>query len=100
MDVLNRKIVDATTNEKYLALSYVWGPERQACLNKRNLGDLRSPHGLKDDQMPQTTLDAFKVVARIEEHYIWVDHLCVLMDDERDKLGQWAIWIKYTAPLP
>lgn len=38
--------------------------------------------------MPKTIKDAFDVVTRIGERYLWVDRLCILMADERDKLEQ------------
>lgn len=38
--------------------------------------------------MPKTIKDAIDVVTRISERYLWVDHLCILMDDEQDKLEQ------------
>jgi len=88
IDVTNRQIVDGTTNNRYLALSYVWGPWRQFCLSKENHGDLRAPHGLKDDKMPTTIKDAFDVVTRLGERYLWVDRLCILVDDGQDKLEQ------------
>lgn len=86
--VMNRQIVDGTTNNRYLALSYVWGPSQQFCLSKKNHGDLRASHGLKDDEIPTTIKDAFDVVARLGERYLGVDRLCILIDDEQDKLEQ------------
>jgi hypothetical protein len=88
IDVTNRQIVDGATNNRYLALSYVWGPWRQFCLSKENHGDLRAPHGLKDDKMPTTIKDAFDVVTRLGERYLRVDRLCILVDGDQDKLEQ------------
>lgn len=90
IDVLNRQIVDVTTEERYVALSYVWGPERYFCLSRQNHDDLRMPQSLRAEDMPGTLRDAFNLVARIGELYLWVDRLCILMDDERDKLEQMA----------
>jgi hypothetical protein len=46
------------------------------------------PLGLKVEDMPGTLRDAVNPVARIGERYLWVDRLCILLDDERDKLEQ------------
>ena len=43
---------------------------------------------MKDDKMPTTIKDAFDVVTRLGERYLWVDRLCILVDDEQDKLEQ------------
>jgi Heterokaryon incompatibility protein (HET) len=88
IDVLNFQIVDGTTDERYLALSYVWGPGEQLCLSSQNQEEFRSPQGLKTVNTPNTIRDAISLVASIGERYLWVDRLCILMDDERDKLEQ------------
>ncbi|KUJ06982.1 HET-domain-containing protein [Mollisia scopiformis] len=88
IDVLNRQLVDSTTNERYLTLSYVWGSWEQFTLTSRNIGDLRASHSLKGEDMIRTIQDAFDAVARMGERYLWVDRLCILMDDEQDKLEQ------------
>ncbi|KAI9769480.1 MAG: hypothetical protein M1840_003957 [Geoglossum simile] len=88
VDVLNRQIVDSTVNERYLALSYVWGEGNQMCLSRQNHGYLQERHGLKDANMPKTIKDEIDVVTRVGERYLWVDRLCILMDDEQDKLEQ------------
>jgi hypothetical protein len=88
VDVMNLQIIDGTTNERYLALSYVWGPGKQFCLNSQNEGNLRKPYGIKIDSVPRTIRDAINLVAKIGERYLWIDRLCILMDDERDKSEQ------------
>ena len=88
IDVLSHQIINGTTNERYLALSYVWGLGQQFCLHSQNEGNLRMLHGLKIDSMPRMVRDAINLVAKIGERYLWIDRLCILMDDERDKLEQ------------
>ncbi|KAE9367519.1 HET-domain-containing protein [Stipitochalara longipes BDJ] len=88
IDVLNRRLVDGTTSERYIALSYVWGTGNQFCLSKENQGDLRSLHGIEDQELPNTISDAFQVVAEIGERYLRIGRLCILMDDETDKMDQ------------
>jgi hypothetical protein len=88
VDVRNGQIIDSTTNERFVALSYIWGPWQQFCLKKDNHKHLKRAHGLKYDKMPTTIKDAFDVVDRLGERYIWIDRLCVLLDDEKDKMEQ------------
>jgi Heterokaryon incompatibility protein (HET) len=88
VDVRNGQIIDSTTNERFVALSYVWGPRQQFCLKKDNYRHLQRAHGLKYDQMPTTIKDAFDVVDKIGERYIWIDRLCILLNDEKDKMDQ------------
>jgi hypothetical protein len=91
IDVLNRQIVDSTTNERYLALSYVWGRGNQLSLTKGNHEDLRMLNGLKDNDMSTTIRDALDVVTKLGERYLWVDRLCILQDGEEDKLKQMSL---------
>ena len=86
--MLDRKLVDGTTNERYIALSFVWGVSNRFCLSRKNQEDLRYANGLKDDDLPNTIRDAFEVVAGLGERFLWVDRLCILIDDELDKMDQ------------
>ena len=91
INVFNRQIFEATTNERYVALSYVWGDGSLFCLNKQNLENLQKPHGLTDDQIPKTIQDALSFVSQLGEQYLWVDRLCIIMDDEQDKTQHMSI---------
>jgi hypothetical protein len=51
--------------ERYVALSYVWGP----------------PSG----DWPQTILDAVEVTKRLGEKYLWVDRLCIDQSNAQEK---------------
>ena len=73
IDCLNRRIVPLKGSMKYLALSYVWGPQAAE----------DSQPGLLDgmDCMPQkapaTIEDAMSVVRRLRKRYLWVDRYCI-----------------------
>jgi hypothetical protein len=41
IDVLNRQIIDSTTNERYIARSYVWGSGQQFCLVRTSYSGTR-----------------------------------------------------------
>lgn len=55
-------------------------------LERSNIELLRTPNSLKDEDMTRTIKDAFEVVARMGERYLWIDRLCILQDYEQDKL--------------
>jgi hypothetical protein len=52
-------------SEKYVALSYVWGP----------------PSG----DWPKTVLDAVEVTKQLGEQYLWVDRLCINQSNLQEK---------------
>lgn len=91
LDVHDYRIVDGSASDRYLALSYVWGGAPQMTLNKENYDDLTAFYGLKDKNLPRAIADAIKVTKRIHERYLCVDRLCILSDDERDKVEQLSI---------
>jgi hypothetical protein len=37
------------------------------------------------DQLPKTIQDAMEVVKRLGMRYLWVDALCIIQDDEKDR---------------
>ena len=53
-------------SERYVALSYVWGP----------------PSG----DWPQTILDAVEVTKRLGERYLWVDRTCIDQSNPEEKM--------------
>lgn len=91
IDVLKNCIVRVEKPAKcrYAALSYVWGdhliPQRILKLRSSNLSELCLENSLLQKRhsiIPQTILDAMKVVKAVGEQYLWVDALCILQDDD------------------
>ncbi|RFU31821.1 hypothetical protein B7463_g4527, partial [Scytalidium lignicola] len=72
---------------EYAALSYCWGKSVQPITTTSNL--LRHMHALPSS-LPKTVLDAIEVCQKINIRYLWVDSLCIVQDDESDKLNQIA----------
>jgi hypothetical protein len=73
---------------RYVALSYVWGmSEQQAMLASYEFDDCFDP-GFFDGPLDQTVADAFEVVARIGEKYLWIDACCIIQDSPEDKAIQ------------
>lgn len=73
---------------EYVALSYCWGPgAQQLTTMSSNITDHLAalPSGLG-----RTILDAIHVCRKIGMRFLWVDALCIIQDDDDDKLDQIA----------
>lgn len=78
---------------KYVALSYVWGrvPDvLEATLN--NFSELQNARALELEpwasRLPSTVRDAIYLTKEMGEHYLWVDRLCIIQDDDQHKAEQ------------
>lgn len=92
VDCLHQCIVRLHTPCDYLALSYVWGVQKSLWLQvcKENEQDLSRPHGLllkraSGARLPHIVREAIELSSVLGFRYLWVDSLCILQDDERDK---------------
>jgi hypothetical protein len=72
----------------YTTLSYCWGdPQYQLTTVKANLQ--AHLQGLPiDERLPRTFADAIRVTRHLGIQYLWIDALCIIQDDETDKLEQ------------
>ena len=86
-------IETATTRpegSRYLTLSHVWGsaPEDQQPAYRtlrRNYDDRTNPAiGIRRDELPPCFVDAIDVTQKLGAHYIWIDSLCIVQDNDRD----------------
>ena len=97
---LPRRVLDVGTNNspirlhqsqknekaQYATLSYCWGSGVQhLTTTTSNLRDymLALPCGL-----PKTILDAVEVCRKVGIRYLWADALCIIQDNDSDKLDQ------------
>ncbi|KAF4995571.1 hypothetical protein FDECE_12770 [Fusarium decemcellulare] len=90
LDVEANCLVERTSLEKYVALSYVWGAVSNFRLTKANRPALLKPGSLNRVfyMLPNTVEDAIVFVRRLGCRYLWVDALCLLQNDAEDlKLG-------------
>ncbi|KAK0730085.1 heterokaryon incompatibility protein-domain-containing protein [Lasiosphaeris hirsuta] len=106
IDVLHERLVHKTERCDYAALSYVWGrlptilnrggdkAEVPILLTTRdNLKSLCTSRSLSQSRpgarrtggIPHTIRDAMDLTRRIGMRYLWVDTLCIVQDDPRDK---------------
>ncbi|ROV90982.1 hypothetical protein VSDG_07683 [Cytospora chrysosperma] len=91
VDVEGERVVSASLAEDYVALSYVWGPNTVPLLTRGTLPQYTALRGLRCSAIPRTISDAIEVVKAIGKRYLWVDSLCILQDDARDKQQQLPI---------
>lgn len=70
----------------YAALSYVWGGVSSLQLLNDNHEEFKIS-GLKSRQgeIPKTVLDAIELTGEMGLHYLWVDALCLIQDNPKDK---------------
>jgi hypothetical protein len=90
IDVIEQKIVSASSNVRFYALSYVWGRVSILSTTAANLADLEEPGSLRSRsaQIPQTVRDAMQFVLSMGDRYLWVDSLCIVQDDNIEKHDQ------------
>ncbi|KAK0482664.1 heterokaryon incompatibility protein-domain-containing protein [Armillaria novae-zelandiae] len=69
--------------DKYVALSYVWGCKDQPhCTKQQNLD---SYIGKGIPYIPKTVMDAVMVTRTLGLRYLWVDAFCIIQDSKDDK---------------
>ena len=92
IDVHERCLFLAPAPCRYIALSYVWGSAKVLQTTKSNVAPLHGKNGLDKYliDIPATIRDAIDLVAMIGESYLWVDSLCIVQDDSREKHNQIA----------
>ncbi|KAF4568439.1 hypothetical protein EYR36_010450 [Pleurotus pulmonarius] len=91
VDVNERRIVEMPEGCRYVALSYVWGPNPDPSLLLTTTSTFSSYQrigGLNALKMPRTIEDAMQACAQLEERYLWTDRLCIIQDDPNDKMEQ------------
>jgi hypothetical protein len=73
---------------QYAALSYCWGGEQPITTTVANLSTYI--RGLPAHLLPKTLSDAIKVAQKTGMRFLWIDALCIIQDDAKDKLAQIA----------
>jgi hypothetical protein len=82
------KLCIAGQNQKafYVALSYCWGGPQGVLLTVDTL-DAKT-QGLCLEDLSQTIRDATDVTAKLGYRYLWIDALCIIQDNQRDKRSE------------
>lgn len=97
LDISRGSVVPASLDDRFIALSYVWGGVDQLRLLKSKRDALAEPGALQSEtfrpRIGQTLRDAVAVVRAMGERYLWIDALCICQDDpehKRAQIGQMA----------
>ena len=88
IDTESECLVTASGDDPYLALSYVWGRTETLSLTRANVSSLQSQGSLRERraEIPQTIRDAMCLTTRLGFRHLWVDTLCIVQDDEKNKM--------------
>lgn len=80
-------LVSGFQKYRYLALSYVWGNMVTFQTLKTDFCELEEDGSILRvrDRLPQVINDAITLISALEDRFLWVDALCIVQDDERDK---------------
>ena len=95
IDVPGRRIVEAPSDCRYLALSYAWGKtgrqdggRKAARLTLSSVSALMRPNGLDALHLPRTIRDTMSLASLLGEDFLWVDALCIVQDDIDELMEQ------------
>ena len=85
-DVCDMRLVDITWQERYVALSYVWGGANPPRLLRSHLEAYSIAGSLENllSEMPNTIRDLFTLTKKLGLRYLWFDSLCLIQDDLED----------------
>lgn len=88
INVVERRLVKGTPKDRYLALSYVWGPRHNTTpqmytqLLQSNVEAFQDT--LPNTDIPQTFLDAMWLAKKLGIRHIWIDRLCIVQDSPEE----------------
>ena len=89
--IVSRRLLDSSTHQDYVALSYVWGDVEQLYVPAGEAYSVLTKKGaLLDLKPPKTVMDAMQLIQQLGLRYLWVDALCIKQDDFSDKEEQIA----------
>ena len=76
------RLIDATTLQQYVALSYCWGTCTDGRLLNANLQAYSEQ--IPFDALPKTVRDAIFLTAYLGFEYVWIDRLCINQDSPQE----------------
>jgi len=75
----------ASSNGKYMALSYCWGESSESSKLETTTSTIdRFNKGLPLEHVPKTIKGAMTITEKLGFHYLWVDRLCITQDNKAD----------------
>jgi hypothetical protein len=81
------RVVLASDDCKYLALSYVWGQSNKIVASKVTINEWEKPGSLSTLPLSKVVLDAIELTKELDEDFIWLNVLCIAQDSD-DKMVQ------------
>lgn len=90
IDVVRNCVVRVSEPNDYATLSYVWGASTEVQLEARKctIAILEQEGSLLSADVPTTIYDAIVATKMLGLRYLWVDRICIVQDDENNKLHQ------------
>lgn len=85
---ISRNCIVPYAQQQYVALSYVWGATDCASLTLDTLETLQKDKSLSSVTLAKTITDAIDLTARLGQHFLWVDRVCIVQDDMTEKKHQ------------
>jgi len=73
----------------YVALSYCWGGNQKIITTSQTLAT--NIIGIPKANLDATIQDAILITRKLGHHYLWVDSLCIIQDDEEDRGREIAV---------
>lgn len=76
----------STSAVRYAALSYCWGPKKDAALQLRTTAETLESHmdRIHADSLTPVIRDAVEAALALSLHYLWIDALCIIQEDHQD----------------
>jgi len=94
IDLKHSFIIEASTEYRYIALSYVLGGRSGLQLTLASKDELLQPGSLNNSKhflaILQAMKDAMVLAASAEQRFLWVDLMCIVQDDQQSKHQQIA----------
>ena len=90
VDVERECITLLPKDSAYVALSYCWSKKRYSVTTVAIFQELLKPGSLQQLDLPPTISDAMIAMRAIGERYIWIDSLCIVQDDHKNKAAELA----------
>lgn len=75
----------------YAALSYSWGKDRSKRFKTRDESYDERLNGFREDDLPQTILDAVILTRKLGLKHLWVDAICIIQGNKEDWATESAI---------
>jgi Heterokaryon incompatibility protein (HET) len=87
IDVDDECLVESSGEERFIALSYVWGQTPMFKTTLEHKSHLHSNGGLRkfSHEVSRTVRDAIQVTKALGERYLWTDAICIVQDDPVEK---------------